>query len=1038
MGRRELNQSQNKNLISRGFRPLEKWQNKYNWDKMLKIKDKIIIQNKKYVKELMQMLLELYYLGEVNSFEGEIYYDLNDLLNKCSVRRDGLVDNKVFDAYVDYISGIDKDYDQKVKESAVSGNKEENFWDKLIEDDLRTRETRSEIRKRRLVLRILLSNYISSSDIKFVFDEAISSVVDPGFGLVEYDWNIDMTVFEEKAIVQEDDSSVDVPYRTRPEEVELLLNEVGIELVLDKPFKVGLGMWIYCADNPKLAFEIVKGFDLFSLSTKQFYAKAGKISALAWSRPATWELITGIPWIYTVGLHFAGGYLITIKDSGKTFTEMVLDGVFAPKGLSCAAEDGMRAYLSQTEEESELKGVLWADYVVNYRNYASSGASSEGRIVFNNKRVRVRKTTVPLTLSVDIITNLRVMGSKISNVISKDEKLRDLLHVPTGVAVWIASVHFKSNEKGGKGRKIVAYPLISQIMMNWLDTFQKGVISDTTLDLDPKSMMEIFSDIIIDCGNINLIKFPADYKSFDTLLSVKDVELSVLDSYRYAPDEYKTEIKQKLEYTILKVSVDDIDIDDLLNALKAESVPYIIFEGYVYFLVTGGLQSGLPKTASAGTKVNIARWKWMKNELGVFMKGISQGDDLSSIFDKYLASLKVACLMMWAGWEINNVKQFVSYYRTEFLRYVIDGVRMRGYFARLLTSMIERDPLSSPVIDILQEVEAIKSIGESAIRRGANIKRVRRWIDLVANNLLTSWNIRDLEALYDIPKYLGGLGLHVPFSYRSVVGKPPVLKNYFIEEFNIPDNNIMSEWFKVVNDVLQLTEDQAKRVKKSWIEDALMGVQSSTYTKKLRREMKHQYLAYHPKIIDIVPKRDLRISSFVATLATNIMLFGNVIVGITKLEPEYTVRSFNLTNHINHPGLEKLRLRYGPIRLSKGDVAAWIDNSVNGMSYNKKWWLWVSQYAPTLYSIIIKIKNKMPFVMVEDLVWGGWPISNPFLSIGAPVDAVLHDIVLDLGFRLILSKSEYLNKEDLVFLFYDIWAELTSQLKEVAVGVVES
>jgi hypothetical protein len=345
--------------------------------------------------------------------------------------------------------------------------------------------------------------------------------------------------------------------------------------------------------------------------------------------------------------------------------------------------DGFRQHLALgrgiRRANEKLKTV--AQFAADPEAYATQGSSMSTRPLPvtklpSGKVVKVKKTKAATMLTY-----------------TPDEVEDMILHAP---AVQEARVIQK--REAGKVRGVVNSDDLTYLRMSyissWLNDAQRGNTS-TTLYMSSSQTIRFWETVVEQANAPGVWKMPLDQGSFDKNQSKKMIalffdELRLYMQRHMTPGEGKKQMLRVLQ--LVKEAI--IDKEGLVLVPAEGKFPG---EKLKY---QKGVLSGWYWTAMLDTALNYATFVSIRKcaeQAGIFAPVTSlcaQGDDdqVSSSSKSFLFSL--VHLYDRANFDLNTAKFFMSTRRDEFLRLVAEGSRLVGYPARMLLSLLWRNPIT--------------------------------------------------------------------------------------------------------------------------------------------------------------------------------------------------------------------------------------------------------------------------------------------------------------------------------------------------------
>jgi hypothetical protein len=201
-------------------------------------------------------------------------------------------------------------------------------------------------------------------------------------------------------------------------------------------------------------------------------------------------------------------------------------------------------------------------------------------------------------------------------------------------------------------------------------------------------------------------------------------------------------------------------VEDIAHDICNGTVDY---NGIKYSL-KGGVMSGWRWTAMVDTIVNYAElytacWSACGKGPSTFLDlYVAQGDDLDLIARDPVDLIKISEGMKTMGLEVNPKKFWLAQGMDEFLRKLCDGEEEYGYPARLMPSLLWRNPASDPGALNQGRLSEITNNWVKAIARGLNPQKVG---EAMLDDVKGAFNTTELgaEAMITAPVVGGGAGI---------------------------------------------------------------------------------------------------------------------------------------------------------------------------------------------------------------------------------------------------------------------------------------
>lgn len=213
----------------------------------------------------------------------------------------------------------------------------------------------------------------------------------------------------------------------------------------------------------------------------------------------------------------------------------------------------------------------------------------------------------------------------------------------------------------------------------------------------------------------------------------------------------------------------------------ARNLVYCLTHGYVE--VNGkkvpyrnGVLSGWRWTAMLDTIINGATFiaasrRVLADQYHMVKEITSQGDDLATRFDNYLAAAAVWHAISQDGFIVNPNKFFLSRCKDEYLRKIMTPGKVDGYPARIVNALLWRNPVNKPPEPGKLRMSEMLSQYHTLVNR-----MEFTWDDILPTMLDDIAGANDMTRcdVYDwlaTPASLGGGGLVLPYLGRWVAAE---------------------------------------------------------------------------------------------------------------------------------------------------------------------------------------------------------------------------------------------------------------------------
>lgn len=337
---------------------------------------------------------------------------------------------------------------------------------------------------------------------------------------------------------------------------------------------------------------------------------------------------------------------------------------------------------------------------------------------------------------------------------SSKDKLRSLLLTNQNNEVH---VFVKTNHEPIKNRFIGTCDDPANLQMSFLDQYISPGLKHCNIIasyMSNKGWISMY-DLITTFKRHKLPSVDVDQTNFDHGMSRKMVEMTLQSIYN------------RITLLLNTAGSYNSEVFNVIEALKySMSHLRIVGDNYA-FPWTNGVASGWRWTALLDSMINWAENKIIDQDMlnyGLPVRlvyRVVQGDDVSEFYMDNITALNRVKFWQRRNFDISVSKTIVNKRYSEFLRYIINESEVRGYPARVLHSILVRDPTTTQRNDDSVEVEHLRVCATLASRNKINIDD----IPIVSN----------LDMILHLPSCYGGVAAY-PIKICGLKILPEVFK----------------------------------------------------------------------------------------------------------------------------------------------------------------------------------------------------------------------------------------------------------------------
>jgi hypothetical protein len=552
-----------------------------------------------------------------------------------------------------------------------------------------------------------------------------------------------------------------------------------------------IAVWSLCPDGERVIEWAHRQWSLLSLSFDSMFALLGHISVCTKKWPQWFVSRLGVERPATItenknlaGLSFRPGDFPS--KTGKVFdlaSEYVAlaagKDVVSPteEKYETAMGNAIDAALVTMKWQNKYRPML--DFITDSDVWAKQGTDISTSLEREDgETVRVSKRGAPLT------TTPEEIHDRCLNAVSQLNK-----------AVY--KMDF------GAARLIFVGDTFTFITMAWLFSLVGNPVSSaqwTSLGKEGAALLDFFVALHTQASDTLLRKNPADYPKFDTRCR-KDTlrtwrtkvwaRIRVMVGHR--PDVEAAIAALERSFEAIYVQIPNVTADqksaaqtDMPEGLKVVSA--VAKGGGMFTLLfnyIGGLLSGWFDTAGGGSTINfswdmisatMANWALGSSAIGA---SAAAGDDVGYAGTTVAAIWALAAVMGKMGISFNQLKSFVSYTDTEFLRVRVSPAKLEQYLCRSVPRIVVRELPKSGVDTPQTEASAYVDVCSSLARRGMPLHIASILLEKGLARVCRFWNVP--MAWLKTPAWQGGGGAGtLAYTFKDIyIGTAPVnLRQY--------------------------------------------------------------------------------------------------------------------------------------------------------------------------------------------------------------------------------------------------------------------
>jgi len=541
------------------------------------------------------------------------------------------------------------------------------------------------------------------------------------------------------------------------------------------------------------------------------YIKAFTISIKRW--PDYWEAIYQTESSYIAETETVLGYIIK-EEMEQSHIESIRDSlVVTPiRFAGTAAEFWETAdAIIDTWPVNGKRDINFDGYLNNWNLWTTSGSAPEFRVkTREGKDLRVNKSALPL-----VITKSELLNAKndYSRVIQKAEVGKNRIAYSTPTLNTIQEGYFSYKYRLEENPRM--FPSLSNSQkLSW----SANVI-------DEKKMLWASSDI--EKNDFIHSTYLDTYIMARLLSHVLDNEADVLIAVEVL-------MRNMTNKVYVRGEMHDEWKDILLKVRKSG----VVLEG------SGAIMSGRRWTSLINSIINyffnqIASRTVIKYDIGKVLTNFFGGDDSIQAVASLVAGIFIFVIQTSLLLTINPTKSFISSYSAEFFRVQFKiGNKRKGYFARVLHSIVSNNPVSTQEIDVVTKLKAFWANCQQIIRRSDN-----KGSDYLWNLLLKLARINNARHVIDIAPANGGCGLSFTAQSNNKIASPGIPR--FRQEKSINDYELRFDWF---DECMQVLDPGVEGIRQSYVQDMLEGIRDIDNRVEQRKEYKTKMRAWTPLI----------------------------------------------------------------------------------------------------------------------------------------------------------------------------------------------
>jgi hypothetical protein len=308
----------------------------------------------------------------------------------------------------------------------------------------------------------------------------------------------------------------------------------------------------------------------------------------------------------------------------------------------------------------------------------------------------------------------------------------------------------------GKVRLVIASPTHLHLKMSYVSYWLESVLDGSplsTLFYSPRQMSNMWIDMAKNTVDSDTWKIPIDQSKFDYNVTKGMLRICIEEIERMVDSMFTASHKSSVLWMIHAIKESLLEFRNVIETNDPKYRHSVTYEK--------GVLSGWRWTALLDTMVNIGEFYVAAGYLGSYtdvLRVVAQGDDDLVWVKRANDAVVLAEAYRLMGLDVNPKKFFISQNRDEYLRLVADSGKLVGYPARVVSSILWRNPVArDPQEGILRVNESIDSWSK-LIGRGGDINRVLPMMitDITRGN---SINEHQFARLAQTPASVGGLGL---------------------------------------------------------------------------------------------------------------------------------------------------------------------------------------------------------------------------------------------------------------------------------------